>query len=229
MIKSNGQDEEAKKSNITSKLFIILVFFIAITFAVLAVVMQMQNQKREMEILETSWKADKRPTVTVADFSSVDTLAEKVGVAKNLSNVVRTWRVNKITGNIHDDRKDMSMMENHIADILNSLNITVGYQLTKDYEKMYVAPKNASKSVLKTAKYFKQEGVSVKIKSITREKLIQFLMAVEDSYPFAKAYYVKLYRDKGDDKGESDNWKADVKFIWFKKKADSPKATTTLK
>ncbi len=218
MADENGQRDEEKKSNLFAKLFIILIFLLAITFAVLAVAMQMQNQKREAQLIEPGWKLSKPESVLISDAKDIDKLAEMVGVAGKLAKIVNRWQLKKMKGNIRDDRKDMKEMELRIADILTTLGIRTGYAMNRDFEHTYQPPKNVSKAVRKAALHFLQEGVTVKINAITREKLIKFIMLVEDNYPFATAYVLEMSRDKGDDKGDRDEWKAVVKFIWFKTK-----------
>ena len=214
--KKHKQGESEEKSNLKSKLFIVIVFLIALTFAVLAGIMSFQNKKLEKKLIDIAWKVELKRTNSIIEDQTIQTplnSAEYIGVTKEISDIIREYYQRKEEGKLKDDREDRNEMPKPLNAVLRDLGIVVGVEYSKDYKKTYKARKSSSKKK-KVSIYY--EVAKVKFtKPVARAKIIQFIMNVEDKYPFARAQYLKLYRDRTDDQGDSDNWKGEVNFIWF--------------
>ena len=218
----NTGDEFDKKTSIYAKMFIIIVFCIAITFAILAFVLRFQNEKREAKLYNPSWKGEIQENGSINDMivELPINAAEFVATARQLSPTVKKWRIKKLEGSLIDDRKVRTQMENYITDILRELGIAKGYTITKEFPKNFTA-RDLPKKLMKTYKKagIKEEGVKIKINEITREKLIQLIQTVEDKYPFATAQSLSFGRDKEEDTGTNDTWKVELSFVWFFKES----------
>ena len=209
-----GEIEE--KSNLKSKLFIVIVFLIALTFAVLAGIMSFQNKNLEKKLVDIAWKAELKLTNSIIEDQTVQTplsSAEYIGVAKAISDIIREYYQRKEEGKLKDDRAERNEMPKPLNLILRDLGIIIGIEVNKEYKKTYKARKTSSSKKQANIYY---EVAKVKFtEPIPRAKIIQFIMNVEDKYPFVKAQYLKLYRDRTDDQDDDDNWKGEVNFIWF--------------
>ena len=210
-----GEYEE--KSNLKSKLFIVIVFLIAITFAVLAGILSFQNKKLEKRLIDIAWKAELRLSNSIIEDQMIQApqnSAEYIGAAKEISDIIREYYLRKEEGKLKDDRVDRREMQKNIKYTLNNLGIYHGYESTPEYKKTYKPRKTSSKKKKKVSIYY--EVAKVKFtKPVPRAKIIQFIMNVEDKYPFVTAQYLKLYRDRTQDQGDNDDWKGEVNFIWF--------------
>ena len=208
----NNKKDELSSSNLKSKLFIIIVFLIAVTLAVMAGIMSIQNKKLESKLIDVPWKIEYQSKSIVEDkaIKVPKNSAEFIGVSKQLKDIVRDYHLLRMKNELKDDRQDRREMIKNIQFALNDLGVTTGYDPSP------VSAKTYKKKSKKNPKNIYYEGVRVKFNTpISRSKIIQFIMNIEDKYPFLTAQYLKLYRDKNNDKEDMDDWKGEVDFIWF--------------
>ncbi|MCD4657779.1 MAG: hypothetical protein K8S87_09580, partial [Planctomycetes bacterium] len=139
-----GEYEE--KSNLKSKLFIVIVFLIAITFAVLAGILSFQNKKLEKRLFDIAWKAELRLTNSIIEDKKIQApmnSAEYIGAAKAISDIIREYYQRKEEGKLKDDREDRNEMPKPLNMILRDLGIIKGIEVNKEYKKTYKARKTS--------------------------------------------------------------------------------------
>ena len=94
MANNNKKEELENRSNLKSKLFIVIVFLIAILFAVISIILHFQNKKLESKLLNVEWKIEHRKSDSIIEDKIIqlpNNSAEYIGSAKEISEIIRKY------------------------------------------------------------------------------------------------------------------------------------------